>query len=185
MRTFVAVELDAELKKELAAIQRDLKACGADVRWTRGEGIHLTLKFLGEIRPEDVGGVTAAMSDAVEGIEPFEFEVGGIGAFPSEQSPRVVWIGVKDTSGRLEEISRALDDGLQSLGIGREGRRFKPHLTLGRVRSGRGHDELCGAMAAHRDAQLGRREVDEIVLFQSELTPQGAVYSVVARQPLS
>ena len=136
MRTFIAVELEPELKKRLAAIQRDLKTAGADLRWTHPDGIHLTLKFIGEIGPHDLQQVTAIMAQAVHGISPFEFHVARIGAFPSDRSPRVVWIGVQDPTGSLEKINAALEERLQTLGIRKENKRFRPETGFSLPRLG-------------------------------------------------
>ena len=184
MRTFIAVELDEAIRERLAAAQERLRGAGPKVKWVRPERMHLTLKFLGEIDPETVDAVADAMVAAVEGVAPFEFAVAGIGAFPPRGAPRVVWAGVDDAAGGLTRLHKGLERELRKLGFPREKRAFRPHLTLGRVKERRGSERLRAQMAADAGAAFGLQRVEELVLFESVLSPQGPTYTAQRRQPL-
>ena len=111
-----------------------------------------------------------------------QIELREIGAFPSLSRPRVIWVGCRDEAGGLWKIFRVLERGLVPLGIEKEKRRFSPHLTVGRIKS-KGRDRrldfLKGELKAHIDFVAGRQRVSGITLFKSQLTPRGAIYTVV------
>ena len=176
MRLFLAVDLPAELRSRLEGLQRELRSLLPQARWVRPEGIHLTLKFLGEVAPERVEELCRCVAEALPRLAPWEVEARGLGAFPSLQRPRVVWVGVEDPSGRLFELQRRLERGLVPLGFPLE-RGFVPHLTLARVKGS------ARALPPRADG-FGRLRVEEVVLFRSELRPEGARYSRLRAFPL-
>ena len=185
MRTFIAVELDEALRARLAEAQDRLREAGCSVKWARAAAMHATLKFLGEIEPEAAETVAAAMVEAAGGGAPFAFEVVGLGTFPPRGAPRVVWAGIDDAAGGLARLHRGLERRLARLGCGREKRAFHPHLTLGRVRERRGTERLRALVEREGDVRLGSQEVGEVVLFHSELSPQGARYTPLCRVGLA
>ena len=105
IRTFIAVELPAEVKSFLQRVAADLKKTGADVKWTRAEGTHLTLKFLGNIRTDVTSLIDAQLRPALSSIKPFALSVRGLGAFPSLARPRVFWAGIHDPEQALPLVS--------------------------------------------------------------------------------
>lgn len=193
IRTFVAIELDAPLRKALAQAQADLrnrlqKAIGPDVRiqWVRPESVHLTLKFLGDIPEERVPEIVAALARVTEACVRDTVDVGGLGAFPDARMPRVLWVGL---SGQVEGVARLAADverALVALGFAPEPKPFNPHLTLARIKE-RSRD-IGRALAAdrmlERAAPIGTVMVNAIALMKSELKPSGAVYTKLCEVPL-
>lgn len=181
MRTFIAIELEEPIRRSLGAIRERSPLRDRAVRWVKPESIHLTLKFLGEIEPEVVFEVSAAMERAVTGVAPFMVEVGGVGCFPSARNPRVLWVGVDSPENTLLPLQAAVETELGAIGFKREKRAFTPHLTLARVRGRIGSFSLEDLGETEGP---GEQEVTAITLFQSELKPSGAVYVPLATVPL-
>ncbi|MBI3610388.1 MAG: RNA 2',3'-cyclic phosphodiesterase [Nitrospirae bacterium] len=177
MRTFVALELPSVIKEAVAAIQRGPMKSDAHVGWVRVEGMHLTLKFLGEVAPPRLPEIEKALESAVEGTGSLKITVRGIGVFPNPRNPRVVWLGILPEDDRLLRLQERIDRALAPLGFPPEKRDFRPHLTLGRVKSSRGLDDLMKAMSAHHNVLAGDCALDELHLIQSELKQEGAVYT--------
>jgi 2'-5' RNA ligase len=188
-RTFIAIELDRSLRSALAKIQEQFKRQmpPGSVRWVAPEGIHLTLKFLGDTERTRVARIEAALQRACVGFEPFEFSVEGRGCFPNSRRPRVVWVAVRDKGQNLTRLSAAVEREVAPLGWPTEERGFSPHLTLGRVERGvsEGDEEAVGkAVEASIVEQIGRQRVPGVSLIRSELHPDGASYSRLLSVPL-
>jgi 2'-5' RNA ligase len=181
MRAFVAIDLPAEIQAALASQQAAFRAASADARWTRPEGTHLTLKFLGEINDQQVSQVREALS-ALPSFPPFVVEVKGFGFFPDAHRPSVFWAGV-EAPPELGELARRVEDSLERLGFARERRPFNPHLTLARFKVPRAQPGLRILAERQASTSLGRFEVSEFFLFESKLSPHGAEYRKVARFP--
>jgi len=179
VRTFIAIELETGLKAALQGLIERLKATGADVRWTRSEGLHLTLKFLGEVDEEEAASVQSIL-EKLSGRHPsFPLAFAGTGAFPNERNPRVLWIGFKAEPG-LMALQEDVERELEAVGFAREQRDFHPHLTLGRVK---GPGRVPGAvreLGKEEPERLGGMTVRKIALFESRLRPEGAEYHVIA-----
>jgi len=176
IRTFICIELPFEVKQSLEELQDTLRSLSRGVRWVRVEGIHLTLKFLGDVEKEGISAIAAQIQTACVGTAPFVLKVQGVGAFPDFKRPRVYWAGVDDSSGALLSLQKSIEEGLENLGFAREQRRFSPHLTLGRVRSSEGLNAVRQALenTALPPVQF---TVNQVVVMQSQLRPSGAVYS--------
>ena len=185
VRSFVAIELTDQIREKLGETQAWLKTEGiADqVRWVKPEGIHLTLKFLGDVPVGRVNAIAVAITRACEGIRPFSLGFGDLGCFPSVSRPNVVWIGVQGDTKELAHLQSRVEDRLAILGFPREQRKYTPHLTLGRVsrhvqRRERGR---LGTLIQTQDIEpLGEMEVHEVSLMKSVLSPAGAKYSQLA-----
>ncbi len=184
VRAFVAVEIPESAKSFLDGLGSDLKRVGADVKWVRPEGIHLTLKFLGDIRSDRIPVFERDLGPMFSEFRPFEIRISGVGAFPNLRRPRVIWTGLDDPSGGLMPLAGRVEDVFLVHGFKREKRGFNPHLTIGRVRSGRGQDELVEAVRQRMDMLGPGFLIESAVLFQSILRPTGAVYSALCRFPL-
>ena len=181
MRAFVAIDLADNVRAALARQQERLRAACArhgDLRWTRPEGVHITLKFLGEVSPERQPALTEALG-RLSGFRGFPVEVHGFGFFPDARHPRVLWAGVKAPPA-LAELAGRVDSALAELGFPREDRLFQPHLTLARFRMPRPDIGLASAIDAAGAESLGSFEVNQFVLFESRLRPAGAEYLRVA-----
>jgi RNA 2',3'-cyclic 3'-phosphodiesterase len=184
IRSFVAVELSEEAKKGLARLRRELERDEHRfVKWVDPGGIHLTLKFLGNIPSKRVTEITEAMGKAAQGISPFHLEISGLGAFPSLKQARVFWVGVGGELDRLARLQQNIDSALAALGFAKEERPFVPHLTLARVREGasplekRNFGELVGSTVFEDKYPI---EVEAVRLMRSQLTVAGAVYTCLS-----
>ncbi|MGH9849358.1 MAG: RNA 2',3'-cyclic phosphodiesterase [Blastocatellia bacterium] len=180
MRTFIAIEIPAEIKTALSRLQTELRRAGAEVSWTKPENIHLTLKFLGEIEETLVSEIERACVDVAAEFQPFTLDLDSTGVFPNARQPRVLWAGLAGETEKAVEIQRRLDERLAAIRFDREEKSFRPHLTIGRVKSNRRTREL---LALTRSYQLPRLafDVKEIVVMKSELLPAGARYTSLAR----
>jgi RNA 2',3'-cyclic 3'-phosphodiesterase len=181
MRTFIAIDLPEELRQRLAQEQARLRAAASDARWTRPEGIHLTLKFLGEISDGQVEKVKKGL-EAIGRFEPFRVQAKGFGFFPDARRPRVFWAGL-DAPAALGQLAARVKIAVEPLGFARENRAFSPHLTLARFQAPRPQPTLQALVAGQGNAILGDFEVLEFFLWESRLSSHGASYRKVARFP--
>lgn len=184
LRLFVAIPLSKPLLKRLADVQYRFqgKVPHQSVRWVRSEGIHLTLKFLGDTPINRVSTIEDALTVVGRNAPPCELTVEGLGCFPNPRRPRVLWVGVSEPTGRLEALQGAVEEAMVSLGYEAERRSFTPHLTLGRVRRGtsRQDEEQIGqAVVSTTVGQLAALTVDRFELIRSELKPSGAQYTTL------
>ena len=181
MRLFIAIEIPDEIKTELMEVQHRLRNSGVEASWPRPEGIHLTIKFLGEVSEEKITEILKTLRHTVEGAVPFRLEVGGVGAFPGPKNARVAWIGLSGETEDLARLQVIVENAMARIGIAREERKFTPHLTLGRIKYIRSRDRWLKAMEEIKDIKLPGFDVVSISLMKSELKPSGAVYSEVGR----
>ena len=181
MRTFIAIDLPEPLHAALAQTQQAFRNACPEARWTRPEGIHLTLKFLGETSDAQVKQVVETLGH-IGRFESFSVEVKGFGFFPQARRPRVFWVGV-EAPPALGELAARVEREIEKVGFPREQRAFTPHLTLARFEVLRPQPELEAALARHEATSLGSFEASEFFLFESKLSPQGAQYRKVVRFP--
>ena len=187
VRLFVACEVPEDVKDSIGLLIDDLRARSAGaVRWIRSEGVHVTLKFLGEVPVKQLPQVKLAIQEAVVGHSPFELELSNIGTFGGREGLRIMWVGIAGDVLRLEALVRAVNAALAVVGFEPERRPFRPHLTLGRVR-----DEIGTRQRAEIEVQVGKTVVPasswrttQVSLMRSKLTAQGAAYDVLATFPL-
>jgi 2'-5' RNA ligase len=185
IRTFIAIELDADVRKVLTEVQEQLKAQGTEraVRWVAPEGIHITLKFLGNIAANRVEEVNQAVTTACRGFRPFELSFAVVGCFPNTRRPNVVWIGVEGDTATLVQLERSVEDTLAAIGFPREEREFTPHLTLGRVRreaKPADRQRVGEAVQKTTVGTIGAMRVTRVSVMRSELKPSGAEYTRLA-----
>jgi RNA 2',3'-cyclic 3'-phosphodiesterase len=184
LRTFIAIEIPDGVKKEMAKAQEQLKQSGADAGWVRPEGIHLTLKFLGEVLEAKIDEVKSTLARTAGAMSRFRLEIARAGAFPSSKNPRVVWLGVSGDIDKLEALWSSVEDSMAAIGFEREDRAFSPHLTLARIKYLRPRYSWQEAIDGIKDVRIAGFEVDHISLMKSELKPSGAVYTEIARVDL-
>jgi 2'-5' RNA ligase len=184
MRTFIAVDLAPELKSGLQDLIRRLKGKGGEVKWAGVHGLHLTLKFLGEISAEEERKVEGVLRTVAARHAAFPLEIKGTGVFPPEaKNPRVLWTAI-EAGEALAALQSDLELELEKAGFPREERPFRPHLTLGRVKGSRGLRDTMAELERHRETSFGRMTVSRVTFFQSTLRPTGAEYSVLAEAEL-
>lgn len=178
IRTFMAVGLTDAVRLGLSSVMRNLGPAARGVRWTRPENLHFTLAFLGELESGRVAAAQAAGQEAARACAPFAVRFGGLGAFPPRGHPRVIWVGLSQGAAELTRLQALLAQALGQRGFALEERPFVPHLTLGRVAD----DVRLADPAALLGQALPPLEtvaVDRILVMRSQLTPAGAVYSVL------
>jgi len=175
IRCFIALELPSPVQKHLAQIISRLKEAKADIKWVEPKNTHLTLKFLGEISPEQVQSSRKVLLDQNGKHPPIHCRTGQIGVFPGWNRPQVIWLGLIDGVQRISDLRLLMENVLAECGFARDPKKFKPHLTLGRVRSPNNMDKLAEKMNA-----LSLEEMEficgELTLFKSILTPKGSIY---------
>jgi len=181
VRAFIAIDLPEPIHAWLAREQQTFRTACPEARWTRPEGIHLTLKFLGEISSAQVAEVTEALG-ALGRIEPFAVEVEGFGFFPNARRPRVFWAGIKAPPA-LAQLAERVEASMEKLGFSREQRPYQPHLTLARFQDPRPQPALQELLDRKENPSVGHFQASEFFLYESKLSPQGATYRRVARFP--
>src|SRR3972149_9024661 len=160
VRAFIACDIPDLFLEKISSVQDRLKGLDMDVTWTKVGGIHITLKFLGDIEEGYIDKVAAVIEEISKGQAPFEISIKGSGAFPNLKNPRVVWIGVEDEVNVLSKLQQGLDDRIKGLGFEPEDREFRPHLTLGRVKGPRGKERLSAAVSELKGIEIGSFTVD-------------------------
>ena len=187
LRLFVAIDLPEDVRESLGRLQSDLRRHDLPgLRWTRPEGVHLTLKFLGETPASSIAAIEGALARAVRGAQPFRLALGAPGTFGNRRGPRVLWVDVEGDVKPLQQLQAAVERELAAAGFAPEERGFSPHLTLARVPqpSPPGLAERVSRALAAVAAAQGEIEVKEVVLMRSRLQAGGAVHSRVAAFPL-
>ncbi|HKK08374.1 MAG TPA: RNA 2',3'-cyclic phosphodiesterase [Gemmatimonadota bacterium] len=180
MRLFVAINLPEAVRRLIYDGTARLRETEMPARWVAPERIHLTLKFLGDVRDERREDAVAALREAASGYAPFDLALEGVGAFPSLRRPRVVWLGIAATL-PLRALKHDVEHAYAQLGFERESRAFHPHLTLGRARdrAEAGEFRALERLAGQIRVQGGFR-VEGVELMRSRLGRGGAEYSVEA-----
>ncbi len=184
MRTFVAIEIPEPLRANLVRAMEALRSGLEDdlVRWVQQGSMHLTLKFLGEIEPQQVNAIQEILDEAAKGLSKFVLELKGFGCFPNGNRPRVLWVGFETAGDNLLQLQTELERRLEKIGFEADRRGYHPHLTIGRVRKGLSGPEKQGIADWAQDAQLGtvgKFEVESISLIHSVLKPSGAEYTLL------
>ncbi len=184
IRTFLALPLDEGIVEHLVEVQRSLSSAGARVRWVDGENLHLTIKFLGDVTDRQLPDVCRVAEDVARQAEPFEFSISRIISVPSAGAMKMVWVGIDEPTGRLEKLYQLLEESYADIGFPKENRLFRPHLTLGRVKGGKNVRELRAAVDEIAETDFGPQSAEKMIVFSSELTPDGPVYLPMAKSRL-
>jgi 2'-5' RNA ligase len=178
IRAFIAIDVRDEVGKSLEEARRILasKLSHGGVRWVKTSNIHLTLRFLGNVGQDKIPALKEGLDDVAAGSAPFSLELDALGCFPNPRRPRIVWVGMGGDTDRLNSLHRAVEQMLKPFGWEEEGRKYHPHLTLGRVKDS---NKVVAARLPWGDALVeGRIDVKAVHLIESQLLPTGAVYSI-------
>jgi len=184
IRSFLAIELPKTILKKIEEVQGDLKSTHADVRWVNPEKIHLTIKFFGNIEESRIDPIFKAIEEPIQNTQPFSLRVRGVGAFPQMKNPRVIWMGLMDGKEIFTLFQKQIETQLEKIGFQPEDRPFHPHLTLGRMKSSRGKEELVERMEKYREGEFGTFQVERLVLFKSDLRPTGPIHTPLKEMKL-
>jgi len=195
MRIFIGIDLDSEIRGRISRFLEGVQGFAPDAKWVRPESLHVTLKFIGEQTPEQVEAITERLRRVDSGA--FEVRCAGYGFFPTSKAPRVFWIGIQ-AGPQLAALAESIDVAVGELGIPREDRAFSPHLTLARAggrsgspkwRKGDGPNAtfalLGKRLAAMGELDFGAMTAHEFILYQSQLSPKGSMYTKLQRFALS
>jgi 2'-5' RNA ligase len=188
LRTFIAVDIPVPIRQAIQSKTESLrKTLGTSiVRWVNTDHIHLTLKFLGDVSPAQVDGLTQILRTEADLIKAFDLQIGGLRSFPSLRRPRVLFIGIQAPA-ELEALYRGIESACARLGYESERRGFSPHLTIGRIREGisaADQQKIRVAEEASKVDLLGTARVDSVHLYKSDLKPTGSVYTKLCSAPL-
>ena len=184
-RMFCAINLPLELRDRLqehiARLRETIPLARAS--WNRDDKLHLTIKFLGDVATDRVVNLSLAAERAVSGLKPFKLAAEGCGSFPPRGQPRVLWIGIEDSTEALARLYTRLEEECAGQGFAAEPRPFHPHLTIARLRNPQHATQLA---ATHKELGFAQMEfsVDELVVIRSELSSKGSRYTELSRHPI-
>lgn len=185
IRAFLAIEPSEEVLAAIGRLQEKLKKeVSGSLSWTRPQSNHLTLKFFGNIDHTDVENISTAVKKQASATAPLLLKIEKTGVFPDLKRPRVIWTGTAGDVEKLTVLQKELDVDFAALGFPRENRPFRPHLTIGRVKDARTAAGIGEALKKHAAFSAGEFAAAELILFQSNLTPQGAIYTRIETLPL-
>jgi RNA 2',3'-cyclic 3'-phosphodiesterase len=181
IRAFLAIEPPGEVLQAIVRLHEKLKReIGGRISWTRTQGQHLTLKFFGDISMDDVSKICEAVQNRVAAEWSLHLKIEKLGVFPDARKPRVLWCGISGDAAKLAALQKQLDNDFADIGFPAEARPFRAHLTLARIKDSRGLTGLDEALKKHSSFAAGEFTCGSLILFQSRLTPQGAVYTRLA-----
>ena len=185
IRSFIAVDLTPQHKRSLGKVIKGLAEKWPEYRWCDPDQLHLTLNFLGPVPDDKIPDVCNIMRETVSKHAPFGIDLEGIGAFPKISRPRVIWAGIGEGKSPLSRIYYDLRHNLDDLRLERDGKAFRPHITLGRIRKQeRWPDSMIEYLESQSEVDLGSADVSEVVLFSSFEEAAGPVYTAMDRARL-
>jgi len=184
LRTFIAIDIPGNILSEIRELQEGIKDYGFKIRWVRPESIHLTLKFLGDIKAVKINEIAEAISKTVVRYTPISLQAKGVGVFPGIKRPQVLWVGLAGQLEPLVSLQKTLDENLETIGFPVEKRPFKGHLTMGRMKAKIDVKKFGEVLMTFRSFESEAFTADRIILYKSELKPSGAVYTELASASL-
>ena len=183
VRAFVAIKIETRVAQRIGEAQSNLNTAFTGIRWVKPENLHLTLKFLGSVGDDKVTSIVDALGRALHPTPRFSVACRGLGVFPDIRKAKVLWVGLEGKP--LAHLAATVEDALEPMGFAREKRAFKPHLTIGRWRDSAGRSDLLRREIERSQRQdFGTSKVNEVILIQSVLKPDGAVYTPLKIFPL-
>jgi RNA 2',3'-cyclic 3'-phosphodiesterase len=186
IRAFIAIDIPDDVRAAIEEAQARLKGAhlGVKISWTKINNLHLTLQFLGSIEERLVDKIKSGLRSVAGQHQPFDLAVQGAGAFPNKTWPRVIWVGCDGAGGQLKALARAVRAAMQPLGFEPEHRGFSAHLTLGRIKVPRPDVALTTALDSLKNTCFGTLRVEAIHLVESQLHPEGSIYSKLSTHAL-
>ncbi len=180
IRTFIAVELPDNLKRETDKLITSLKSYGEGIRWVRAANLHFTLRFLGDIDSADIGGLSDKLTANLSALKPFPLRLTGLGCFPNLRRPRVIWVGADGDLDSLKMLALQVESACRESGFGRGDKPFSAHLTIGRVKYPKGLEKLTEHLE-NAEFESDGFEVSRVIVFKSDLSPRGPTYTPMAK----
>jgi len=176
IRAFIAIPLEPKIQHAIECVQDHLKKTNSDVKWVTPKNIHITLKFLGDVDTEQINSVKQTLANLFQNTRSFKVELSRLGAFPNIDRPRTLWVGLKDSKQRLSRIAVSLEKALGKIGFQGDQKSFSPHITIGRIRSSKNISALSKSMSNYQISENCTQNISKIILFQSNLCPDGPIY---------
>ena len=180
IRTFIAVEIPANIRQKLAEVSDELSRLGVDAKWVPKENFHITLKFLGNVKAELIANVSEVVKSVVDQTSSFDIALAGLGAFPRLSRPSVVWVGISEGTSEIKSLAEHIDSKLVNLGFEREARPFSGHVTLARIRTLKNIDKLREKIEILKDQYIGAFGVKSVVVMKSDLQRTGPIYTPIS-----
>lgn len=179
MRSFLGIEIPGKLKKRCVKIQEKIENTGTNVKTVEKNNLHWTVKFLGEIKGEEVNILKKTMEETVKNTKPIKINARGLGVFPNLNYIKTIWVGVSKNKNKFTELLKKVNKKLEENGFKKEKHGPKPHLTLARVKSGKNKGKLKKLLHNMKDVNIGKMTINEINLYKSTLKPKGPTYNKI------
>lgn len=184
IRTFIAVNLNPEIREHLASLQNNLNIPETKIKWVEKNNLHLTIKFLGYILPKQIELIKSSLKEITSRYNPFSIILSSdIGVFPTYKVPRIIWVGIKKGANELKELYNSIENNLSDKGFPREDKDFSSHITIGRVKFIRDKTNFIQILKRIKVNNLSQ-EINSIDLMESKLTPNGPIYDLTAKLTL-
>jgi 2'-5' RNA ligase len=184
MRTFIAIELNQTIKDTLSRLIQQLDSGGKNIRWVKPQGMHLTLKFLGEVPEDKIPEIQSVLDRVAKDYSRFQLSLKGTGTFPpAAHIPRVIWIGIEKNES-IQQIQASVENELKKMGFPLENRKYYPHLTIGRVKAPHHLEKVMQTLDRNKQVEFGIMDVSKLTLFKSTLKPTGAEYTILSESYL-
>jgi len=181
IRLFIAIEIEKRIKERILDYLKHLKKADTGVRWVAYENIHITVKFLGNIDAKMLPALINSIDNVLSCFSPFRIQIGNVGAFPTVKKPRILFVCIQDKENNLLKIFERLEKGIEEYGIKRDTKNYVGHITIGRTKSQKNLRKLIDLLQADSDRFFGQEKVRHISLIQSELTPDGPIYTTIKK----
>ena len=184
IRTFIAINLDPEMKKYLTSLQNNLNVPESKIKWVEKNNLHLTIKFLGFISLKQIELIKAGLKEITNQYNPFLIQLSSdIGVFPNYKMPRIIWVGIREGMNELKELYNYIEVNLFKKGFPIEKKGFSNHITIGRVKSIKDKNNFIPLLKSINIKTLSQK-VNSIEIMESKLTPNGPIYNITAKFPL-
>lgn len=178
LRLFLAIDIPNSARGKITEAQSFYKALNLDAAWVKPSNMHLTLKFLGNTQPGLIPKIKSRVAEIAKATPPFSITLGNVGVFPDLSRSRVLWVGIVEAEGRLGSLKEKIEQQMTQLGFPADRKQSVHHLTLGRIKSGKGMERLKKVIEAAHSSNMNTFEVSSVQLIKSELTPKGSIYTV-------
>lgn len=180
MRLFIAIDLNQQIKDKIKILQENLAKINTDIRWVKPENIHITIKFLGEVKDEKIEKISNRLKEICFSFQSFTFDINEAGSFPDWKAPRVIWLGVGSGREELTRLAEIISEIFyKEFGFKKENTEFNAHITIGRVKSFKNTEKIKEVLDTS-NLDFGKVKVNEIILMKSALTPGGSVYEPIS-----
>lgn len=184
-RVFIASSLNEEAKNLIKDIQSNIKKLNCQIKWVKPENVHLTLKFLGNIESDRIDELKKLVQSTSKMTQSIKSDLFNLGAFPNSQKPKILWVGLSDNESKIAQLAETIETSLSTIGFSKEKRSFKPHVTIGRVRSFKNIKPLSETISQFSVKNAVAQNIDNITIYKSTLTPTGPIYEVLKKFELA